>query len=180
MTETNNQQQTQQDDVAANDKTFKKVLAENERLREIAAKYDSLKKGIDAKAEAERAEAEQLHKAAADKAAALEAQLATVTAELGSTRDYLADQIKTALESVADEKQRAEWASAIDGLDSIRQHKVLRAIQASAARATAVAGGAPGLRRSPELSRAQLAGRGPVAEQARLRAVMASLATKGD
>lgn len=180
MTDTNQQQQQSQDDNAINDKVYKKVLAENERLKEIAAKYDALKKGIDAKADADRAEVEQAHKLAAERATALEAQLATVTAELGSTRDYLAEQIKGALESVADERQRAEWSAAIDGLDSIRQHKVLRAIQSSAARAAAVSGGAPGLRRSPELSRAQLAARGPVAEQARLRAVMASLATKGD
>ena len=169
-------------------KAQEKQAAENERPRMAAEKHDADKRGrADAerkrkeKEAAEKGEWEHLHREAQAELERVKADGATAGETLSQYNAYLGEQVTAALDAVEDKAQRATWEAALDGLDPLRQHKVLRALQSAQpsseeADQTVPRGGAPGPRRPHVIDRAAKVQRGLAGREARKAAVAATLA----
>jgi len=161
----------------AADPALERVRAENTRLTKALADRQAEREKAEVEAAAKRGEFEKLYTEAKATAKTLEETLAAEKARRTEYEELLTGEVKAALADVADEKARKQLSDALEGLDPLRQRKLLAAYQSALPAGPPRPGAAGNPKRG--LDRGLLASPGAQGEKYRMDLVIADLSRGG-
>lgn len=154
-----------------------KLEADNNRLTGALADRHKEQEAAEREAAEKRGEFEKLYGAEVEKAKTLQEQLEAERKSKSALEDYLKSDIEQTLKSIEDEGARKSLSEGLEGLDPVRQKKLLSAFlsQSQSAQMPTAKPGPPGVGRRG-VDQRLLSRSGPDGEAYRLKIVKSRLA----